>query len=154
MSCTGLLACMWRMRVGCVDGAAGARRPGDDGFGAQQELRFTGSTAESGRVDGWIRLDAGAALCDGLCDEGPSDNVSGGARGGGGGGDQHGLLGGALGRWVVDRAWASLSEGRHNGYGDVRRRDTAHAAVPHTAREPRALRGVRGGRLRAAGDLL
>src|SRR5215211_802840 len=134
MSCTGLLACMWRMRLGCVDGAAGAWRPGDDGFGAQQELRFAGSTAESGRVDGWVRLDAGAAICDGLCDEGHSHSVSGGPRGGGWGGDQHELLGGALGRRVVDRSWESLFEGYHNGCCDVRRRDTAHAAVPHTAR--------------------
>src|SRR5215204_6039161 len=53
-----------------VDGAAWTRGSGDDDLGAQQGLRPEGGSAESGWPHGWICLDAGAAVCDGVCDVG------------------------------------------------------------------------------------
>jgi hypothetical protein len=140
--------------LGGVDGAAGARGKGDDLLWAQQELRVEGSAARSYWAYGRVCFDAGTALCDGFLDEGTQDSVSGRARGGGWGGDQHGIFGGALGRRVADRAWASSCEGYDHGRRDVRRGHPAHAAVPVAASEPGALRGVRGGWLRASGDLV
>jgi hypothetical protein len=83
--------------LGGLARAVGAWGPGDDGLGAQQELRAAGRTAESGRVDGRVCLDAGAAICDGVCDGEHAGHVSGRARGCGGGWDQHGFLGRSFG---------------------------------------------------------
>src|SRR3712207_8926371 len=51
-----------------------------------------------------ICLDAGSALRDGVRDSGFQDRLPGGSGRGGRGGDQHGLLRGALGRWISDGA--------------------------------------------------
>src|SRR5215211_3720456 len=73
--------------------AVGAWGPGDDGVGAQQELRVAGRSAGAYRVDGWVCLYVGAFVCDGICDEGRWGHVPGWSGGCGGGWDQHGLLG-------------------------------------------------------------
>ena len=131
----GYASCIWEVDFVGLARAAGAWGPGDDGFRAQQELRVAGCSAGLiGLMDGSVSTLA-PLFAVAFATQDTQGDISGRARGCGRGGDQHGLLGGALGRWVAHRARESAVAGDHNRRRDVCRGDLAYPAVPHTARQ-------------------